>query len=179
MNEDSGRDDQAALLRDRIGTHLRKYGAESSRISDLFAKTHAMHPTDFQALVVIVNAQAQGTPATPGTLGKALGITSGAVTGAIDRLVAAGHVTRTPDEHDRRQTRLHWQGPAMALAYEFFGPLGERTDPILARYTTAELEVIEQFLAAVADATADYRADLEAGPSHRGTVSGGGATRGE
>lgn len=153
-----------ADLRERIGRHLRRYGAESSRIIEVFAKTHAMHPTDLQALVVIVNAQTEGTPATPGTLGRTLGITSGAVTGAIDRLVAAGHVTRKPDEHDRRQTRLHWQGPAMALAYEFFGPLGERTDPILARFAPAELEVIEQFLAAVADSTADYRAELERGP---------------
>lgn len=160
-----GHSAESAELRERIEDHLRRYGAESSRLIDLFAKTHAMHPTDFQALVAIVNAQRQGTPATPGTLGRVLGITSGAVTGTIDRLVTAGHVTRTPDEHDRRQTRLHWQGPAMALAYEFFIPLAARTDPIMARYGEAELRVIEGFLAAIADSTADYRVELERGGS--------------
>lgn len=157
-----------AELREQISTHLRRYGAESSRIIDQFAKTHAIHPTDFQALVVIVNAQATGTPATPGMLGRALGITSGAVTGAVDRLVAAGHVTRTPDEHDRRQTRLHWQGPAMALAYEFFGPLGERTEPLMDRYTGAELATIAGFMADMAEVMARYRSDLETGASSEG-----------
>lgn len=156
--------EQIAELRERIEDHLRRYGAETSRLIDQFAKIHAMHPTDFQALVVIVNAQRQGAPATPGALGRVLGITSGAVTGTIDRLVAAGHVTRTPDEHDRRQTRLHWQGPAMALAYEFFGPLAERTEPLMARYSEEELRTIEGFMADMAEAMAGYRAELEAGP---------------
>lgn len=157
-------DEQIAELRGRIEDHLRRYGAESSRLIDQFAKIHAMHPTDFQALVVIVNAQRQGTPATPGTLGRILGITSGAVTGTIDRLVAAGHVMRQPDEHDRRQTRLHWQGPAMALAYEFFAPLAERTEPLMAHYSEAELRTIEGFMADMAKVMADYRADLETHP---------------
>lgn len=155
-------EEPVAELRERIEDHLRRYGAESSRIIDLFAKTHALHPTDFQALVAILNAQRQGTPATPGVLGRVLGITSGAVTGTIDRLVAAGHVTRSPDEHDRRQTRLHWQGPAMDLAFQFFGPLGVRTEPLMERYSEAELRIIEGFLAEMAEVMAGYRADLEA-----------------
>ena len=77
--------------------------------------------------------------------------------------MAAGHVTRRPDEQDRRQTRLHWQGPAMALAYEFFGPLAARTEPLMARYSVAELRTIEGFMADMAEAMADYRADLETG----------------
>jgi DNA-binding MarR family transcriptional regulator len=164
-------DEEIAELRQRIEDHLRRYGAESSRLIDRFAKIHAMHPTDFQALVVIVNAQRQGTPATPGTLGRVLGITSGAVTGTIDRLVAAGHVTRTPDEHDRRQTRLHWQGPAMALAYEFFGPLAKRTEPLMARYDATELRTIEGFMADMEEAMASYRADLESGVASGGAGS--------
>jgi DNA-binding MarR family transcriptional regulator len=164
-------DDQTAELRERIEDHLRRYGAESSRLIDQFAKLHAMHPTDFQALVVILNAQRQGAPATPGTVGRVLGLTSGAVTGTIDRLVAAGHVTRRPDEHDRRQTRLHWQGPARALAYEFFRPLAERTEPLMARYGADELRTIEGFMAGMAEAMADYRAELESG-----APSGGGGS---
>ena len=60
-------DEQIAELRERIEDHLRRYGAETSRLIDQFAKLPAMHPTDFQALTAIVNAQRQGTPAT--TLG--------------------------------------------------------------------------------------------------------------
>jgi DNA-binding MarR family transcriptional regulator len=160
---DQAADDPATDLRARIEDHLRRYGAESSRLIDIFAKTHAMHPTDFQALVLIMNAQRQGTPATPGTLGRALSLTSGAVTGTIDRLAAAGHVTRAPDERDRRQTRLHWQGPGLELAAEFFGPLAARTEPIMAGLTVAELAVIEHFMAGMAEAIAAHRESLEAG----------------
>lgn len=170
---DRGNADEHAALRERIVTHLRRYGAETTRIIDLFAKTHAMHPTDFQALVVILNADSEGDPATPGMLGRMLGITSGAVTGAVDRLVAAGHVTRTPDDRDRRQTRLHWRGPAVQLATEFFGPLGERAEPMMNRYREAELRTVERFLAEMAELMADYRADLDAGPKR---VSGGGGS---
>jgi DNA-binding MarR family transcriptional regulator len=148
-------------LRDRIEDHLRKYGGEASRVADVFAKTHAMHPTDFQALVLIMNAERQGEPATPGTLGRALDVTSGAVTGIVDRLVEAGHVVRTPDSHDRRQTRLHRARTGQELAYEFFAPLGKRTDAIVDRFDVAQLELIEQFMGAMADALVDHRRSLE------------------
>lgn len=148
-------------LRARIEDHLRRYGAESTRVIDVFAKRHAMHPTDFQALVLILNAQRQGEPATPKLLRRELSLTSGAVTGTVDRLVATGHVTRVPDPHDRRQTRLHWAGPAQGLATEFFRPLGVRMETIVGRFDDGQLAVIEEFMAATADALAAHRARLE------------------
>ena len=156
-------DEQIAELRERIEDHLRRYGAESSRLIDQFAKIHAMHPTDFQALVAIVNAQRQGTPATPElSVGYCASPPAPSPGRSIDWWPPA--TSRAgPDEQDRRQTRLHWQGPAMALAYEFFGPLAARTEPLMARYGVAELRTIEGFMADMAEAMADYRADLEAG----------------
>ena len=138
-------------LRALITDHLRRYGAEASRVVDVFAKTHAMHPTDLQALVLILNAERQGEPATPGTLRQVLNLTSGAVTGAVDRLVRAGHVRREPDAHDRRQVRLHQAEAGQELGNEFFGPLGRRVEATMAGYDARELALIEQWFDTIGD----------------------------
>jgi DNA-binding MarR family transcriptional regulator len=154
-------DARTGTLRQRIIDHLRRYGAEATRVIDVFAKTHAMHPTDLQALVLILNAERQGEPATPGLLRSVLNLTSGAVTGTVDRLVRAGHVRREPDAHDRRQVRLHHDATGPEVGREFFGPLGERVHATMAAYDERELELIERFLGSVAEAMADHRRSLE------------------
>ncbi|MGI8458524.1 MAG: MarR family winged helix-turn-helix transcriptional regulator [Propionibacteriaceae bacterium] len=148
-------------LQGRIEDHFRRYGAEASRIMEVFAKSHAMHPTDLQALVVIMNAERQGEPATPGDLRHALHLTSGAVTGAVDRLVQAGHVVRVPDAHDRRVVRLRRATAGQQLAQEFFAPLGVRSAAIMADFDVEQLVLVESFVAAMAQAMADHRASLE------------------
>lgn len=145
---------------DRITDHLRRYGSEMSRVVDIFARRNRMPAHDVHALTVIVNAERQGAPATPGDLQRALTLTSGAVTGLVDRLVRAGHVRRQPDERDRRRVRLHSGEAGRRLGQQFFGPLGERTDRIMAARSPAELAVIESFLAEVVGATVSYRRDL-------------------
>jgi DNA-binding MarR family transcriptional regulator len=155
--------ERAQNLRALITDHLRRYGAEASRVIDVFAKSHAMHRTDLQALVLILNSERQGEAATPGTLRQQLNLTSGAVTGAVDRLVRAGHVRRQPDAHDRRQVRLHQDRAGRELGGEFFGPLGRRVEASMARYDEQQLEVIEDFLRAVAEAMAEHRRSLEVG----------------
>ena len=132
---------------------------------DVFAKTHGMHPTDLQALVLILNSERQGEAATPGTLRQMLNLTSGAVTGAVDRLVRAGHVRREPDAHDRRQVRLHHDAAGQAVGQDFFGPLGARVDASMARYDEEELALIEDFMATVAEAMAEHRRSLEDRPA--------------
>ena len=144
-------------LRTLIVDHLRSYGVETSRVVDVFAKTHGLHPTDLSALVLILDGEREGEAATPGRLRHELNLTSGAVTGAVDRLVRAGHVRREPDAHDRRQVRLHQDRAGAALGGEFFGPLGARLDASMARYDEQQLELIEDFMAAMAE----HRRSLE------------------
>lgn len=151
-------------LRGLVVDHLRRYGAEASRVVDVFAKTHGMHPTDLQALVLVLNGERQGQPATPGVLRQVLNLTSGAVTGTVDRLVRAGHVRRVPDAHDRRQVRLHQDEAGQRLGREFFGPLGARVGATMARYDEQQLELIEDFMATMAEAMAEHRRSLEEQP---------------
>ena len=153
--------DERGRLSALIEDHLRQYGAEALRVIDAFAARHAMHPTDLQALVIIMNAERQGNPATPGLLRHVLNLTSGAVTAAIDRLVRSGHVRREPDPDDRRQIRLHYAESGLELGIEFFGPLGARTATIMAALDVDQLRLVESFMRATADAMAEYRASLQ------------------
>ncbi len=59
----------------------------------------SLAPTD---LVCMCLLQLNG-PATPGWLAEMTGLTTGAVTGVVDRLERAGYVRREPDPQDRRR----------------------------------------------------------------------------
>jgi DNA-binding MarR family transcriptional regulator len=158
-------DPNAAELAARVEDHLRRYGAETARIVEIFARRHRLSPYDVHALVLIMNAERAGEPCTAGDLQRALTLTSGAVTGVIDRLARAGHVRRETDTADRRRVRLRTDEPGRQLGREFFGPLARRTDPIMAGRSAAELAAIERFLAETVRATAEYRDELERQPS--------------
>jgi DNA-binding MarR family transcriptional regulator len=84
-----------------------------------------------------------------GELARFTGLTTGAVTGIIDRLVKAGYAERVSDPADRRRvlvarkphSRLDKILPAI------FGPLGADMAAVTANYTARELGVISDFLA--------------------------------
>jgi DNA-binding MarR family transcriptional regulator len=88
-------------------------------------------------------------PVTAGELARFTGLTTGAVTGIIDRLVKAGYAERVSDLDDRRRvlvarksnSRLDKVLPAI------FGPLGNDMSEVTASYTARELSLISDFLA--------------------------------
>ena len=108
--------------------------------------------TDLQALIAVMHAEGRGDPLTPGRLGEEIGLSSGATTAAIDRLERAGHLRRTKESTDRRVVHLRYGEPGMALAREFFGPLGSRTDKVMAEFTDADLDTVRRFLAGMTTA---------------------------
>lgn len=139
---------------------VRTLGALSDRVGHAFADRHGLHPTDVQALLLITEAEAAGQPLTAGALGSRLRITSGAVTGVVDRLAAHGHLTRQQDPHDRRRVLLVQSEDGRATAWSFFGPLGDRGSTVMDDFDDAELAVVERFLDGMADALQRHLADL-------------------
>jgi DNA-binding MarR family transcriptional regulator len=69
----------------------------------LFTEAAAAHlgigPTDLDCLLVLRDLG----PASAGQLAEVLGLTTGAITGVVDRLAAAGFVVRESDPSDRRR----------------------------------------------------------------------------
>ena len=148
------------VLREEIVNLLRSYSIEGQHVGHAFAQRHGLHPTDLQALIAVMHAEGRGDPLTPGRLGEAIGLSSGATTAAIDRLERAGHLRRSRESTDRRVVHLRYGEPGMALALQFFGPLGKRTDDVMAGYSDADLALVRRFLQGMNDALAEHHAEV-------------------
>ena len=90
-------------------------------------------------------------PLTPGRLAELTGLTTGSVTGVIDRLERGGFVSRERDGTDRRKVRVVPVPEAAArLAAEWHDNLFQ-LDTVLRRRDRAELKVICRFLAEIVE----------------------------
>jgi len=87
--------------------------------------------------------------ATAGELARFTGLTTGAVTGIIDRLVKAGYAERVSDPDDRRRVLVSRKAHSRLdkILPAIFGPLGHDMSTVTANYTKRELGVIADFLA--------------------------------
>ena len=135
---------------------------EGTKFMAAFAALHRLHDTDAQALTRVLIAQEQGTPVTAGMLAEELGLTTGAITGVVDRLERAGHLSRVRDERDRRKVLLQYSSEGRALAEAFFTPVRQRSEVVMDQFSPTELEVIRRYLAATGAAVAAHRELLAA-----------------
>ena len=96
--------------------------------------------------------------ATPGQLAQETGLTTGAITGIVDRLEKAGYAQREPNPDDRRSLLIR---PAnQDKVNQILGPIYEslRTamTEMASHYTPEQLEVIARYLE---DTTAVLRSE--------------------
>lgn len=95
-----------------------------------------LNPTEFQCLVLLA---AEG-PLTPGEVARGLRLSSGSVTGVIDRLERRGLLLREPHLRDRRKTVLRcaapesaeWRGAAVGLPEVLTAPHRDYSEEELA-----------------------------------------------
>jgi DNA-binding MarR family transcriptional regulator len=98
---------------------------------------------------------------TAGQLAELSGLTTGAVTGVLDRLERAGLVERARDAVDRRKVNVAVTAAHYERSAPIWRPLYEDWQTLLAsRFTARELEVITEFL----------RATTELGRRHMGRL---------
>lgn len=140
-------------LQHRVLVELRACQTALAGLGHRFATVAAVHPTDLQALDLLSRCGEQ--PPTAGELGARLELSSGAVTGLVDRLERAGHVERTHDPGDRRRIRVRMTAQAQGLAHAHFGAYVERLRAVMADVPDTDLERIADFLAAARDAADD------------------------
>jgi DNA-binding MarR family transcriptional regulator len=135
---------------------VRQLGIEAQQVAHAFAAEQGLHDTDLRALLHVMRAENSGHPTTAGGLGAVLGITSGAVTGVVDRLVRSGYVERRTDERDRRKVVLRYAPSARAVAEEFFAPLGEVSGRVFSGFSATDLQTVRRFLRQMTDAMAEH-----------------------
>ena len=131
---------------------LRAISVELELSRAAFARAHGLHDTDVRALIHLLDADRAGVPATAGWLGAQLGLTSPSTTALIDRLESAGHVVRARSSADRRKVEIRVSDRAVALGWEFFGPLLTGMVRAMRSFDAADLDTVDRFLSEVAAA---------------------------
>jgi DNA-binding MarR family transcriptional regulator len=129
---------------------LRAISVELELSRAAFARAHGLHDTDVRALIHLLDADRAGVAATAGWLGAQLGLTSPSTTALIDRLESAGHVVRQRSSADRRKVEIRVSDQAVALGWEFFGPLLTGMVAAMRSFGAAELDTVDRFLREVA-----------------------------
>lgn len=117
-------------------------GAASALHSQAVAKRVGLAPVDLECLDMIFLAG----PVTAGQIMEHTKLTSGAVTGLIDRLAKKGYVERAADPHDRRKVIVRIVPEAIKPIQDLFGPMAERSTTLMSQYSAEELELIAGFV---------------------------------
>jgi DNA-binding MarR family transcriptional regulator len=150
--------ERQALLRGLLGA-LRRAAAQHTFFSQAVATQLGVGPTDLDCLLLLHDLG----PATAGQLAETLGLTTGAVTGVIDRLVGAGYVVRDSDPSDRRRVIVRPVDERMLRLDEVYAPLVALLERALEPVSESNLSMLlyfqQQATAAMEQETARLRAE--------------------
>ena len=130
-------------LEEVVGLKIgREMGARSILFHQAIANLAGVSVTDLKCLDYID----RGGDVTAGDLARMTGLTTGAITAALDRLEKAGLARRERSEVDRRKVFIRLcESPAMKRIAPFYEALGREASQMITRYSIRELETIKDF----------------------------------
>ena len=138
----------------------RELGTRESLYGQAVAEQLGMNPTDLECGDLLVVSG----PMTAGRLAELTGLTTGAITGVVDRLERAGLARRERDPNDRRRVIVQARSGADLMGDAAYAPRREALAEMAERYSDEELVVIVDFLEranrVLKDATQDVRGDV-------------------
>jgi DNA-binding MarR family transcriptional regulator len=146
---DEGR--ERRRLSQAIKAALRDVGAQLSRLSHEVGGRLEIRTSDLECLDHI----SREGPLSPTSLARLIGQHPATLTGILDRLERGGWIARDKDPADRRGVVVRAErGRAAEILHLYLVESGmsPALDEILARYTAAELAIVEDFLHRTADA---------------------------
>jgi DNA-binding MarR family transcriptional regulator len=117
---------------------IRRSQSATDRFDSAVADALGLNRTDMRC----VDSLERAGPLTAGQLAEITGLTSGAMTTALDRLERAGFVRRVRDERDRRRVLVELTDTAHATAGQFYAGHARMSERLFHEHTTEELELI-------------------------------------
>jgi len=136
---------------------LRGLSAASDLLDAAIAERLNISRTDLRCLDYLWRTG----PVPASQLADAVGLTRGALTIAVDRLVHAGYVRRHADSADRRRVLVQLTRKADQVI-ALFADLASATDCLLDSYSAADLELLTAFLAAASEELANQASAVAA-----------------
>jgi DNA-binding MarR family transcriptional regulator len=154
---------------DELIQEVRRSQNATDRFDSAVAEALGLNRTDMRCLDVL---QREG-PVTAGHLAEATGLTTGAMTVALDRLERAGYARRVRDSGDRRRVLVELTPDLLEAAAGFYGEHIAMSERLYQRYTLDQLELLLEFVGDGRRFNDRRAAELEqrnrARPAKRGT----------
>jgi DNA-binding MarR family transcriptional regulator len=138
---------------------LAKFGQLNRELSTMMVLFHSriaeqmgLSGTDHKCLELVLRSD---EPITAGRIAQLSGLSTGAVTGVIDRLERRGLVRRVRDPHDRRKVLVEVADFDESQFAHFFQDAVDMSERVLARFTPEEWVVIERYSRALLEVHQD------------------------
>ncbi|WP_257930209.1 MarR family winged helix-turn-helix transcriptional regulator [Brevibacterium sp. 239c] len=131
---------------------LRHWREADRALAEASRRYMRLNESDMRAIRMLMQAQKQGQIITPRDIAHEVGISSASTTKLIDRLVAAGHLTRAPHPKDQRTLCIYVTPQTAQAARETVGRQHARRFAAAANMSSDEREVVIRFLTALTEA---------------------------
>lgn len=149
-------------LTDDFRNELMRSGTLTVLLTNAIASKIGLSANEFETIDIIRNRQ----PITAGELARACGLTTGAITGLVDRLQRKGFVARRRDEQDRRRVYIEtvddpdrWRvisegyQPLATMLREYIATLSDEEVALLAKQYRAMNDRVEIVIGDMHDET--------------------------
>jgi DNA-binding MarR family transcriptional regulator len=131
---------RAALLQE-LEDAMRRSSAQGVLYGQTVANVAGIANSDLECMDILY---LEGR-VTAGRLAEVTGLTTGAITGVVDRLEKAGLVRRERDDKDRRKVFIAVVPEAAMKVGKFYVPMQQAMEKVLAAYSDEELRLLLRF----------------------------------
>ncbi len=133
----------------------RELSARTVLFHDAVAARVGLSATESKCLDIAVRSNG---PLTAGKLAEMTGLTTGAITGVLDRLERAGFIRREKDESDRRQVLIRVMHERLEPLEAIFADFRAAWEKLLEKYTVDELTLVREYLTRAIDLCSEQTA---------------------
>ena len=121
---------------------IRRLGTEVDGLDQRAATRFGISRTDLH----LIDRLRSGGPQKPSVLARSVGLTSGGLSIALERLERIGYIRRSQHPDDRRSVLVEATEAIVPIETEVFGPLIKRMTALLDTYTNGQLATIRHYL---------------------------------
>lgn len=132
---------ERAKLIDEFNWEIRKLSSAVVVLASSIAQRIGMNPSDLEC----ANILARMGPMTAGKLSELSGLTTGAITGVVDRLEKAGWAKRVADTQDRRRVIIQSVPQSPQYIDGLYESYAKAMSELISKYNDQELVLILEF----------------------------------
>lgn len=130
----------------------------TARYDQAVADAIGMNRTDMRLMDLLE----RGGRLTAGELAVGTGLTTGAITTALDRLERSGYARRVRDANDRRRVYVEPTDTAKSIGERFYSEHAKLAEALYHRYTEEQMQLLLEFVRTSRQFNEHKAAELEA-----------------